>query len=148
MFHVKHLRYTGSMDELFPNKPSASKLRKLGVQFDPYILLDEEDRPHKITELYHGSPAHLEEGAEIVAQPWSRRKLAYAAPEWHTAVVHASDMDPDTNELKMGNVYAVEPIDKEDRNSTWVQPMKFSRRGTREVVSTKGFRVLKKVYPN
>lgn len=121
-----------------PRKPSQSRLRNLGVQFEPFTLLDERNTPHNITELYHGSPHEFAEGDVITPQT---KKVAHATRSWGDAYRFSVRNDVPSN------VYAVTPVDTEDKNATWVQPMRYSRRGTTEVVSSKGFRVLKKIHP-
>jgi hypothetical protein len=123
-----------------PKKPA---LRKLGVQFDPFVLLHENNSKIQITELYHGSPHELSEGDVIVPKT---KKVAHATTSWANAYAFSHRTDEEGNKTP-GNVYVVHPIDTKDTNSTWVRPMKYASKNAQEVVSSKGFRVLKKAFP-
>lgn len=127
-----------------PRKPSAARLRHLGVQFEPFTLLDESNNQRQITELYHGSPHEFAEGDVVTP---TTKKIAHATQSWGDAYSFSHRTD-ESGVSKPSNVYAVAPVDTEDKDATWVQPMKYSRKGTMEVVSSKGFRVLKKIHPS
>lgn len=124
-----------------PKKPS---LKKLGVQFDPFVLIHENNSKIKITELYHGSQREFTEGDVITPQT---KKVAHATTSWPDAY-NFSHHTNDEGVKNAGNVYVVHPLDTNDTNSTWVRPMKYAPRNTQEVVSSKGFRVIKKIYPH
>lgn len=70
------------------------------------------------------------------------RKTALATPS--LAVAKAFSRDNEGNE---GYVYQVEPLDREDQNATWYQPIRYWKKGSIEVPSNKGFRILRQVHP-
>jgi hypothetical protein len=115
----------------------------LGVQFEPFTLLDEQNVKHNITELYHGSPHEFAEGDVVTPKT---KRIAHATQSWRDAYGFSHRADA-SGVSQPSNVYAVTPVDTEDKDATWVQPMKYSRKGSTEVVSSKGFRVLKKIHP-
>lgn len=115
-----------------------------GPQFEPINLLDERDNPRSYKALYHGTQAEIEIGGHVDPEKSARpgRKLAFATPSLSVAKKFSTNETGD-----LGFVYQVEPVDREDLNSTWVKPMKYWKRPTEEVVSNKGFRVLRQIHP-
>ncbi len=119
-------------------KPS---LKKLGVQFEPFMVEHENNYKVHVSELYHGSPHEFAEGDVITPKT---KKVAFATDSFHSARAFSKRSDEAGNEVE-GNVYAVYPV---DMSETWMRQMKYWKPVSNELVSPKGFRVLKKVYPN
>ena len=116
--------------------------RPTGQQF--IQLLDDEGRQRSFKALYHGTRAELNEGDELSPEYSTRsdRRLTFATPSLAAAKRFSKD-----TEGNFGHVYQVEPVDSEDTNATWARPMRYYTPKTTEVVSSKGFRVVKRVFP-
>ena len=111
-----------------------------GPQFDPINLLTEEGTNRSFKALYHGTTKNLEGVTEISPEHSVKagRNLSFATPSLSMARGFAGEE---------GYVYQVEPTDREDNDATWVRPMKHARKGSIEVVSNKGFNILRQVHP-
>lgn len=70
------------------------------------------------------------------------RRLAFSTPSLSAAKRFSKN-----DEGELGFVYQVEPVDSEDLDSTWAREMKYFKPRTTEVVSNKGFRIVKRVHP-
>lgn len=107
-------------------------------------LLDDSGRTRSFEALYHGTRAELNEGDIISPEHSARpnRNLAFATPSLSAARRFSKD-----EEGNLGYVYQVEPTDHEDLDATWARPMKYFKPATTEVVSSKGFKVIKRVHP-
>lgn len=116
--------------------------RPTGQQF--INLLDDEGRKRSYTALYHGTRAELNENDELSPEYSTRpnRRLTFATPSLAAAKRFSKD-----SEGNIGYVYQVVPVDIEDLNATWARPMKYYKPKTTEVVSSKGFRVVKRIFP-
>jgi tRNA nucleotidyltransferase (CCA-adding enzyme) len=111
-----------------------------GPQFEPINLLTESGSTRSFKALYHGTPKNLEGVTEISPEFSTRpgRNLSFATPSLPLAKGFAGEE---------GYVYQVEPTDRENTDDTWLRQMKHARKGALEVVSSKGFRVLRQVHP-
>lgn len=107
-------------------------------------LLDDEGYKRSFKALYHGSTVELNEGDIIDPAKSARpgRNLAFS-----TDSLSAAKRFSKNNEGALGFVYQVEPVDTEDLNSTWAREMKYFKPRTTEVVSNKGFRIVKRIHP-
>jgi hypothetical protein len=111
-----------------------------GPQFEPIHLLNEAGHKRVFDALYHGTMTDLSGVEELSPEKSARpnRKLSFATPSLSAAKRFAGDT---------GFVYQVEPVDREDTNSTWAREMKYFKPRTTEVVSSKGFRIMRQVHP-
>lgn len=117
-----------------------------GPQFDPVTLMNDRGVERTFKALYHGTPNPIPEGEDILPKAARHpeglgRKTALATPS--LAVAKAFSKKDDVE----GYVYQVEPLDREDKDSTWYQPIRYWRKGSIEVPSNKGFRILRQVHP-
>lgn len=107
-------------------------------------LLNESGRSSNFKALYHGTRAELNEG-DVISPEHSAmpgRNLSFSTPSLSAAKRFSKD-----SEGNLGYVYQVEPVDTEDTNATWYREMKYFKPRTTEVVSNKGFRIVKRVHP-
>lgn len=112
---------------------------------DQFIhLLDDTGKKMVFKALYHGTRAELNEGDTISPEFSTRpgRTLSFSTPSLSAAKRFSKD-----NEGNLGHVYQVHPVDTDDLDATWARPMKYFKPRTTEVVSSKGFRVVKRLYP-
>ena len=110
---------------------------------DQFInLLDDRGNKRAFKALYHGTRVELNEGDIISPEHSARpnRRLSFATPSLSAAKRFSKD-----DEGNPGHVYQVHPVDTEDLNSTWARPMKYFKPATTEVVSNKGFRIVKRI---
>jgi hypothetical protein len=107
-------------------------------------LLDEGGRKRVYESLYHGTSVELNEGDLIDPDKSHRpgRNLSFSTPSLSAAKRFSKN-----DEGALGFVYQVEPVDREDMDSTWAREMKYFKPRTTEVVSNKGFKVVKRVHP-
>jgi 5'-deoxynucleotidase YfbR-like HD superfamily hydrolase len=107
-------------------------------------LLDEGGRKRAYEALYHGTSVELNVGDIIDPAKSARpgRNLAFSTPSLSAAKRFSKN-----DEGSLGFVYQVEPVDTEDLDSTWAREMKYFKPRTTEVVSNKGFRVVKRIHP-
>lgn len=107
-------------------------------------LLNDAGHKRRFEALYHGTQTEIPEGEYISPEKSARpgRNLAFATPSLSAAKRFSKNV-----EGQLGYVYQVEPVDREDLDSTWAREMKYFKPRTTEVVSNKGFRVIKKVHP-
>lgn len=115
-----------------------------GPQFDPVNLLSEEGHERSYKALFHGTQAQLSVGDVIDPEKSAHpgRRLSFATPSLSAAKRFAKD-----DEGNPQFVYQVEPVDREDMDSTWVRRMKYFSPPTQEAVSNKGFRILRQIHP-
>lgn len=113
-----------------------------GQQF--ITVLNDMGRQRSFKALYHGTRVELNEGDELSPEHSTRsdRKLTFATPSLAAAKRFSKD-----TEGNLGHVYQVEPVNTEDTEATWARPMKYYTPPTEEVVSSKGFRIIKRVHP-
>jgi hypothetical protein len=125
-------------------------------------LLDEGGRKRAYEALYHGTTVELNVGDIIDPAKFARpgRNLAFSTPSLSAAKRFAGVQSPRVPKVPQisddgqmvrdetpGFVYQVEPVDTEDLDSTWAREMKYFKPRTTEVVSNKGFRVVKIIHP-
>ena len=136
-------------------------VKKLSKQFDAFTIYDMDVVPIEAKMLFHGSPHEFNEGDIIEPRrrnTWTQHlpeakypKVAYATRDYQVAKHFTG---------KPENMYAVAPITESgaiaqhaNPDHTWEQPVRFSPASTKskryaantEVVSTRGFRVLKRL---
>lgn len=118
--------------------------RPTGPQFRPIRLMSDSGSERTFRALYHGTTTPIPEGEDITPASHRHpeglgRKTAIATPSLAVAKRFAGHPE--------GFVYRVEPLDREDMDSTWYQPIRYWRKGSIEVPSSKGFRVIAQVHP-
>lgn len=104
--------------------------------------MPEPDGP-QFKKLFHGTNADIEVGGLIEPRPYPRYKdpIAFATP----SLANAKGFAAVKGRPESGYVYQVAPIEGDD--TLWDGQMHHSRKGTVEVTSNKGFKVLKRVHP-
>jgi len=115
-----------------------------GPQFQPIILKNQFGRERTFKALYHGTVNPIPENENIIPASHRHpegigRKTAVATPSLSVAKRFAGHPE--------GYVYRVEPLDRDDMNSTWYQPIRYWRKGAIEVPSNKGFRIIEQIHP-
>lgn len=118
-----------------------------GPQFDPIELMDERGSKRSFKALYHGTPNPIPEGEDVLPVSLRHpeglgRKTVMATPSLAVAKKFAQ------GDQGTGYIYQVEPLDREDMESTWYQPIPYWRKGSIEVPSRRGFRILRQVHPS